>query len=497
MTSKEGAIVRLNSFVIVSVAGVGLLGCGHSYPPPQDLIAARTAVARASAGPARQLSPARLRLAKQALGSAEMTYGAAPEQEVRDRAYVAIRQAEAAEAEASAAMAAQRREKVLSELASMGGEKAAQARAQLMAAEQRASDERLRADTAQQQATAEGQRAEENQRQASEARQQLTAEQKARAEAEARAQQAFAELEKVGNVRREARGIVVTLSGQVLFATGKSTLLPAAEASLDSVSSALKALPPDSPPVIIEGHTDSTGSRGFNMELSERRAQAVRDYLAGKGVSSQKFTVRGLGPDRPVAANSSPEGRANNRRVEIVIPPPEVAERAPSPSTGLTDPLAPTVPAPRPTTTSPSPGTFPPSPSTPSNPGPTPPNPNPTPSNPDLPPSPSTPSTPSTPVIPGTPTTPTTPRANNPSSTFPSPGPTPPTRDRTPTSPSDVPPDLTPPAAPVDPASPPATGPRNSTPPAPGPTPPSRGGPSPKAGPQTPSPVPGTPPPAR
>jgi outer membrane protein OmpA-like peptidoglycan-associated protein len=447
----------VRNIVVVSVVVVGLgLGCGHNYPPPQDLINARTAVARANAGPARTLSPARVRLAKQALNAAELAYGAAPEQEVRDRAYVAIRQAEAAEAEAATATAVQRREKVLSELASMGGEKAAQARAELMAAQQRASEEHVRAETAQQQATAESQRADESQRQASEAREQLTAEQRARADAETRAQQALAQLEQLGNVRREARGIVVTLSGQVLFATGKSTLLPAAESSLDSVAAALKALPSDSPPVIIEGHTDSTGSRGFNMELSERRAQAVRDYLAGKGVSSQRFTVRGIGPDRPVASNTNPEGRANNRRVEIVIPPPSVTEREPSPSTGWTDPLAPRPTSTTPTPTPTPPGPLPPTPGTPTSPVPTPPGPNPTPATPDLPPG--TPSTPSTPAIPGTPTIPTTPPAAPRSSTT-----------RTPSSPSDVPADVTPP-----------------------PTPPDT---TPKAGPSTPNPVPPNPPP--
>ena len=99
---QGGVMVRSKAF-FVSVAAVGMLGvaCGHQFPPPQDLITARSTFARASAGPARQLSTSRLKLAKQALDSAEMAYGAATEQEVRDRAYVAIRQSEAAEAEAA------------------------------------------------------------------------------------------------------------------------------------------------------------------------------------------------------------------------------------------------------------------------------------------------------------------------------------------------------------------------------------------------------------
>ena len=419
-------MVRLTTFVSLAAIGLVVSGCGHSFPPPQELISARAAFTRASQGPARELSAARLRLAKQAVDSAEQSYGAASEEEVRDRAYVALRQVEAAEAEATAVLAAQRREKALRELANMGGERAARARAQLMAAEQDASTSRQRAESAEHQvasesarAQAESQRADMGQREAAVAREKLTVEQRARAEAEQRTQQALADLERLGNVRREARGIVVTLSGQVLFATNKSTLLPAAESSLDSVALALKALPPESPPVIIEGHTDSTGARGYNIGLSERRAQAVRDYLTNKAVPSQRFTVRGLGPDRPVATNASPEGRANNRRVEIVIPPPTATDATPgqaaTPALGGS-----TFANPRPTTT------------------------------------PATPSTTTTPATPGTPA---------PAPTPPSPGSTPPPSPGTSTPPTPAPnapiPDLTPPPAPG-----------RTTPPSPGTVPP-------------------------
>lgn len=91
--------------------------------------------------------------------------------------------------------------------------------------------------------------------------------------------------------------------------------------------------------MVVEGHTDSRGPRDFNLELSQRRAEAVRDYLVSKGVPGDLFTVEGLGPDRPVASNATPDGRANNRRVEIVIPPP---------TTGLTPPATPAPEAPQP-----------------------------------------------------------------------------------------------------------------------------------------------------
>jgi outer membrane protein OmpA-like peptidoglycan-associated protein len=166
----------------------------------------------------------------------------------------------------------------------------------------------------------ERQRADEESRRAQEANTNLEAERQARAQAEAQARQAMAELERMANVRRESRGLVITLSGQVLFVTDQATLLPAARTSLDSVVAALKGVKPETGKVVIEGHTDSTGARGYNLELSQKRAQAVRDYLVSHGVPGDLLTTQGLGPDRPVANNRSPEGRANNRRVEIVIP---------------------------------------------------------------------------------------------------------------------------------------------------------------------------------
>jgi outer membrane protein OmpA-like peptidoglycan-associated protein len=297
------------------VAGglLGALGCAHSFPPPRELVEARAAYARAEKGPAAQMAPARLKLAKQALNSAELSYGAAPESEVRDRAYIAVRRAEAAEAEAEADMARQRRERALRELASLSGVHAEKARAELAAAG-------VQINQANQQAMSERQRADEQSRRAQEANTNLETERQARAQAEAQARQAMAELERMANVKRESRGLVITLSGQVLFVTDQATLLPAARTSLDSVVAALKGVTPETGKVVIEGHTDSTGARGYNLELSQKRAQAVRDYLVSHGVPGDLLTTQGLGPDRPVANNRSPEGRANNRRVEIVIP---------------------------------------------------------------------------------------------------------------------------------------------------------------------------------
>jgi hypothetical protein len=108
----------------------------------------------------------------------------------------------------------------------------------------------------------------------------------------------------------------VTLSGSVLFASGAVDLLPAARDRLTAVADVLKQT---QQPLLIEGHTDSQGPDAFNEDLSYRRAERVREFLISQGVPSDRVDVRGLGEYRPVASNATAEGRANNRRVEIII----------------------------------------------------------------------------------------------------------------------------------------------------------------------------------
>lgn len=121
-------------------------------------------------------------------------------------------------------------------------------------------------------------------------------------------------------VKHDERGTVLTLTGGVLFAFDSDKLLPSAERRLDTVAEVLKQNPPVGEKFIIEGHTDSKGSEQYNQELSERRAQSVKDYLVDRGVNADTIVTRGFGEEQPVAKNDSPEGRANNRRVEIVLP---------------------------------------------------------------------------------------------------------------------------------------------------------------------------------
>jgi outer membrane protein OmpA-like peptidoglycan-associated protein len=112
------------------------------------------------------------------------------------------------------------------------------------------------------------------------------------------------------------RGLVITL-GDVLFDTGQSTLKPGAYATVERLAAALKDNPERK--VLIEGHTDSVGSDEYNMELSQRRAQAVQSALLERGVGSGQISAYGKGKTFPVASNDNAAGRQQNRRVELVF----------------------------------------------------------------------------------------------------------------------------------------------------------------------------------
>lgn len=147
---------------------------------------------------------------------------------------------------------------------------------------------------------------------------QLEEEKKARLQAETKLAGAMKDLAAVAAVRDEARGVVITLSGSVLFASGKHELLNTAMTRLDQVAEALKAQD-SSKRMVVEGHTDSMGSDGTNQPLSLARATAVRDYLVSRGVPAERISAEGKGSSSPVVDNRTPENRSNNRRVEIII----------------------------------------------------------------------------------------------------------------------------------------------------------------------------------
>jgi outer membrane protein OmpA-like peptidoglycan-associated protein len=116
--------------------------------------------------------------------------------------------------------------------------------------------------------------------------------------------------------RDTARGLIANMS-DVLFKTGSYELLPGARERLAKVSGILLAYP--SLHVQIEGHTDSVGSDDYNQQLSEERADAVKDYFVQQGIAADSIEAKGFGKTQPIASNDTPEGRQQNRRVELVL----------------------------------------------------------------------------------------------------------------------------------------------------------------------------------
>jgi outer membrane protein OmpA-like peptidoglycan-associated protein len=125
-------------------------------------------------------------------------------------------------------------------------------------------------------------------------------------------------LGKVASTERSGRGLVVSLSGGILFETGKSALKTDAKVSLAKLAGILLMIPNTN--IQVEGHTDATGSEEKNAKLSLERASAVKEFLKSQGVEEARMSAKGLAATKPVAPNDSPDGRAKNRRVEIVVP---------------------------------------------------------------------------------------------------------------------------------------------------------------------------------
>lgn len=127
------------------------------------------------------------------------------------------------------------------------------------------------------------------------------------------AEKALADLQ----AERTNRGIVLNFSGDILFDVNEATIFPGARPSLDRVVAFLRDNPGRN--VLIEGHTDSSGNDEYNMALSQRRADAIGNYLVSGGIAGSRITARGYGRTMPVASNASAAGRQQNRRVSIVI----------------------------------------------------------------------------------------------------------------------------------------------------------------------------------
>jgi outer membrane protein OmpA-like peptidoglycan-associated protein len=226
------------------------------------------------------LDPADLTDARHALGNAERAYAAsADDRDVKTLAYVAERKSELADIKARNVL-------------NTNEEKQAEMEIQQMSAQQ----------------TVSGQKLQEEQLRQREALEKLTQ-------------------ERGVTVREGPRGTIITMPGEVMFEVGKSDLRPPSRDRLNQVAEAVKATPDRD--VVVQGFTDSTGKPEKNQVLSEQRAENVKDYLVTRGVPIQRIIARGLGEASPVASNATPEGRASNRRVEIIIAMPAEQQRTP------------------------------------------------------------------------------------------------------------------------------------------------------------------------
>ena len=300
-TRRPAPLVQHRAIALIACA---LLFACASAPPPKELVDARDAYRRAEAGAAAKMVPAELHVARESLDAAERSFGDAPTSwDAIDSAYIALRKAQRAEALGNAAVAVKAKE---------GSDKEARRAQQDLLL---TTDAKLR--------NTEGALAKERDSLAKEReslakeREATASERAARLAAETKAKDAMDALAKSLAVRSEARGTVITLSGGVVFATGRATILVGAQAQLNQVADALKTQAEHH--FSVEGHTDNQGSDRVNDGLSARRANAVRDYLIVRGVSAAAITATGFGSSKPVGDNHTAEGRAMNRRVEIIV----------------------------------------------------------------------------------------------------------------------------------------------------------------------------------
>jgi outer membrane protein OmpA-like peptidoglycan-associated protein len=280
------------SFAVAAAVAMGALtACAGERIPPKQLVDARAELQQAKTGLAMQLDPTDVHVADLALQQAEQSWNDEPDDPISvDLAVIAQRKAQRAEAEA---------------LTLKGRQDADQARQMLQAA---VTSQLSQTRQVLNQTQSELQR---NQAESAAQQQKLI-------DLEGKLRDARDTIAKIAAVKDDDRGMVITLQGEVLFPTGKWDLKAGAMAKLDQIAEALRG---KEQPMVVFGFTDNVGTRDFNLDLSQKRANSVRDYLVSRGIPQDLVTAQGKGPDNPVSDNGSVEGRATNRRVEIVVQP--------------------------------------------------------------------------------------------------------------------------------------------------------------------------------
>lgn len=307
---------RLRMALIALGSAGAIAACGTTAP--QQLVSARQAYRDAAAGPAARNAPADLKSAEQALGRAERSFqedGANANTD--DLAYIAQRRAQIATAVANQRVAELQKVQFEREREQVSDEMRRNAVDDLKVAERelgRSEDKVTREQAARQAAES------KTDRMSGEVDKAKAETDKARAETD----RMRAALTRAGQLAENERGLVITLNSGVLFKSGKSTVLPAARRKLLEVAAVLRGAPDRR--TSVEGYTDTDGDEAANQLLSQDRADAVRAFLVSQGVAADKVSAIGYGESRPIATNDTVEGRANNRRVEIVLAPVPVAQ---------------------------------------------------------------------------------------------------------------------------------------------------------------------------
>ena len=307
-----------------------LTGCGLSRKEmmAQDQMErARKAYAEAQANPSVEAyAPLELQEAGKALQAAEAAEKAKETDDILQLGYLAERKTQFAVATADGKVAEREIDKLNVENAEMIARKRTleAERARLETGKARSEAERARmeagkamseAEKARMAAAADAERAAIAKRQAEQAISAAEEEAAKAARAKAEADELMRELSEL-KAQQTERGIVLTI-GDVLFATGKADLSPDANRSVNKLADFLKKYP--NRDVLIEGHTDSVGTDDYNLTLSRKRADSVKYKLMGDGIEESRITTVGYGEEFPLASNDTKAGKAQNRRVEVII----------------------------------------------------------------------------------------------------------------------------------------------------------------------------------
>ncbi len=297
MGRGTGILLPLGLIIVLTV------GCGPSKMAKDQLERARKTYAQAKADPNVEVhAPVYLAQAGEAVQKAEKTSNS---DEMLHLGYLAEKKAQIAMTVADGRMAENDMEKLNTETA----------RTIALKREQEAKRAMMEAERARLAAEKEGEKAAKAAMEAELARLAAAKEAERAAKAKAEADMLMKELSDL-KARQTERGIVLTI-GEVLFAFAKSDLSTKAYRSVEKLAEFLKKYPNRN--VLIEGHTDSIGTEEYNLDLSQRRAESVKEKLVEDGVGPDRITTVGYGEKYPEFANDTEENRAQNRRVEVII----------------------------------------------------------------------------------------------------------------------------------------------------------------------------------